>query len=84
MVCWLKALNMMRGRNWVIFNMRPEAKFSDGTPVTAHDIKFSHNLLLDEGLKSYGDAVRKMIPKVEILTTTRLSFTLLRTFRAEA
>ena len=40
------------GRNWVIFYMRPEARFSDGTPVTAHDIEFSHNLLLDEGLKS--------------------------------
>jgi microcin C transport system substrate-binding protein len=39
-------------KSWVIFHMRPEARFSDGTPVTAHDVLFSHNLLLDQGLKS--------------------------------
>ena len=62
------------GRNWVIFTMRPEAKFSDGTPVTAHDIAFSHNLLLDEGLKSYADAVRKRIPKVEVIDDHTIKF----------
>jgi len=56
-----------KGKNWVIFHMRPEARFSDGTPVTAHDIAFSHNLLLEDGLKSYADAVRKRIPKVEVI-----------------
>ena len=25
-------------KDWVIFHMRPEARFSDGTPVTAHDV----------------------------------------------
>ncbi|KKN07569.1 hypothetical protein LCGC14_1065530, partial [marine sediment metagenome] len=60
-----ESLEYPEDKSWVIFNMRPEAQFSDGTPVTAHDIVFSHNLLLDEGLKSYADAVRKRIPKVE-------------------
>ena len=62
------------GKNWVIFYMRPEARFSDGSPVTAHDIAFSHNLLLDEGLKSYADAVRKRIPKVEVLDDYTIKF----------
>lgn len=62
------------GKNWVIFHMRPEATFSDGTPVTAHDIAFSHNLLLDQGLKSYADAVRKRIPKVEVLSDHSIKF----------
>ena len=62
------------GKNWVIFYMRPEAEFSDGTPLTAHDIAFSHNLLLDEGLKSYADAVRKRIPKVEVLDDHTIKF----------
>ena len=62
------------GKNWVIFYMRPEARFSDGTPVTAHDIAFSHNLLLDEGLKSYADAVRKRIPKVEVIDDHTIKF----------
>lgn len=59
---------------WVKFTMRPEAKFSDGTPVTAHDIAFSHNLLLDQGLKSYADAVRKRIPKVEVIDDHTIKF----------
>lgn len=61
-------------KDWVIFYMRPEARFSDGTPVTAHDIAFSHNLLLDEGLKSYADAVRKRIPKVEVIDDHTIKF----------
>lgn len=62
------------GKNWVVFYMRPEARFSNGSPVTAHDIAFSHNLLLDEGLKSYGDAVRKRIPKVEVIDDHTIKF----------
>ncbi|NQX74027.1 MAG: ABC transporter substrate-binding protein [Epibacterium sp.] len=59
---------------WVIFHMRPEARFSDGTPVTAHDVAFSHNLFLDQGLKSYADAVRKRIPMVEVIDDHTLKF----------
>nr|WP_246039939.1 extracellular solute-binding protein [Sulfitobacter sabulilitoris] len=61
-------------KEWVIFHMRPEARFSDGTPVTAHDVLFSHNLLLDEGLKSYGDAVRKRIPNAEVIDDHTIKF----------
>ena len=62
------------GKNWVIFYMRPEARFSDGTPVTAYDIEFSHNLLLDQGLQSYAEAVRKRIPKVEVIDDHTIKF----------
>jgi len=61
-------------KDWVIFKMRPEARFSNGDPVTAHDIAFSHNLLLDQGLKSYADAVRKRIPKVEVIDDLTVKF----------
>ena len=61
-------------KDWVIFYMRPEARFSDGTPVTAHDIAFSHNLLLDQGFKSYADSVRRMIPKVEVIDDHTIKF----------
>ena len=61
-------------KSWVTFYMRPEAQFSDGSPVTAHDIAFSHNLLLDQGLKSYADAVRKRIPKVEVIDDYTIKF----------
>lgn len=61
-------------KSWVIFHMRPEAEFSNGTPVTAEDVAFSHNLLLDQGLKSYAEAVRKRIPKVEVLDEHTVKF----------
>jgi microcin C transport system substrate-binding protein len=67
-------LEYPESKDWVIFYMRPEAKFSDGTPLTAHDVAFSHNLLLDQGLKSYADAVRKRIPKVEVLDDHTIKF----------
>ncbi len=64
-------------KDWVIFHMRPEARFSDGTPVTAHDVLFSHNLLLEQGLPSYAVAVKRRIPNAEVLDdyTIRFDFT---------
>lgn len=36
-------------RDWVEFVLRPEARFSDGTPVTVDDVLFSYALLRDHG-----------------------------------
>lgn len=36
-------------RSWVEFTMNPQARFSDGEPVTADDVVFSFNLLKDKG-----------------------------------
>ncbi|MEM5522037.1 extracellular solute-binding protein [Sulfitobacter sp. AS59] len=69
-----ESLEYPETKDWVIFHMRKDARFSTGDPVTAHDIVFSHNLLLDQGLKSYGDAVRKRIPKVEALDDYTVKF----------
>jgi len=70
-----KSLEYDEGKTWVIFHMRPEAKFADGTPVTAHDVVFSHNLFLDQGLKSYADAVRKRVLSAEALDDHTVKFT---------
>jgi len=40
-------------REWAIFHMRPEAEFSDGTPVTAHDVVFSYEALRNQGRPAY-------------------------------
>jgi microcin C transport system substrate-binding protein len=69
-----ESLEYPESQDWVIFNMRPEARFSDGTPVTAEDVVFSHELLLDQGLQSYAEAVRKRIPKAEVLGPHRVKF----------
>jgi microcin C transport system substrate-binding protein len=71
-----ESLEYDRGKTWVIFHMRPEARFADGTPVTAHDVVFSHNLFLDQGLRSYAEAVRRRVPGAEALDdhTVRFEF----------
>ncbi|MBL4766757.1 MAG: ABC transporter substrate-binding protein [Rhodobacteraceae bacterium] len=70
-----ESLEYPESQDWVIFNLRPEARFSDGSAITADDVVFSHNLLLDQGLKSYAEAVRKRIPKAEALSPLRVKFT---------
>ncbi|MDX2484397.1 MAG: extracellular solute-binding protein [Pseudodonghicola sp.] len=69
-----ESLEYPESQDWVIFNLRPEARFSDGTPVTAEDVVFSHNILLEQGLQSYAEAVRRRIPKAEALGPHRVKF----------
>jgi len=38
---------------WVAFELRPEAKFSDGTPVTAEDVAWTFRTLLEQGRPSF-------------------------------
>jgi microcin C transport system substrate-binding protein len=40
-------------RSWVIFTLRPEARFQDGTPVTADDVIFSFNTVMEKGHPFY-------------------------------
>ncbi len=40
-------------RSWVIFNLRPEARFHDGSPITADDVIFSLEILREKGQPFY-------------------------------
>ncbi|MCL1627774.1 extracellular solute-binding protein [Roseibaca sp. V10] len=62
-------------KDWVIFHMRPEARFSDGSPLTAHDVVFSHNLFIEQGLPSYSQAVSQRVLGAEALDDHRVKFT---------
>ncbi|AZQ68579.1 ABC transporter substrate-binding protein [Silicimonas algicola] len=62
-------------RDWVIFNLRDDVTFSDGTPMTAEDIKFTLDLLLEQGTPSYRAGVGEMIDTVEVLDPHRIKFT---------
>ncbi len=62
-------------KDWVIFHMRPEARFSDGTPVTAHDVVFTHNLFLEQGLPSYAEAVGFRVINAEALDDHTVRYT---------
>ena len=61
-------------KSWIVFNLRPEAKFSDGTPITASDFEFSFNTIRTHGrpfLKSFYEEVES----VEVLSDHQLKFT---------
>ena len=70
-----KSMEYPKDRSWVIFNMRPEAKFSDNTPLTAEDVMFSYKLLQEKGLPSFRAVIEKEIDKVEILGKHKIKFT---------
>lgn len=70
-----ESLEYDEGKTWVIFHMRKDATFSDGTPVTAHDVVFSHELLLEQGLPSYARAVSQRITGAEALDDYTVKFT---------
>ncbi|PAU79114.1 extracellular solute-binding protein [Halomonas salipaludis] len=40
-------------RHWIEFDIRREARFHDGEPVTAHDVAFSFELLIEQGNPFY-------------------------------
>ena len=47
-------------REWVEFTLRPEAKFSDGSPVTVEDVIWSMQILSEKGLPRYRNAWEKV------------------------
>lgn len=60
----------------VTFRLRPEAKFSDGSPVTSEDVVFSFDILKSKGHPSYRIMMRD-VSKAEALDphTVRFTFT---------
>lgn len=39
--------------SWVIYHLHPKARFWDGTPVIAHDVKATFDAILSQGLMSW-------------------------------
>lgn len=60
-------------RSWVIFNLRPEAKWHDGQPVSADDVVWSFNTLRDKGHPRYRFYYAS-VDKVEKLAKRKVKF----------
>ena len=62
-------------RSWVIFNLRKDVKFSDGSPMTAEDVIFSYELFRDKGIAEYRTVANEKFQSVEMLDPYRVKFT---------
>lgn len=69
-----ETIEMPEDRSWVAFNIRPEAKWHDGQPVSAEDVVFTFNILMEKGHPQYrfyyGD-----VESVEATAQRRVKFT---------
>ncbi|KAA0875298.1 extracellular solute-binding protein [Nitrincola tapanii] len=68
-----KRIYVPEDRRWIEFEMRPEARFSDGVPVTAEDVVNTFRLLREEGSPFYR-AYYADISKIEAVSRHRVRF----------
>ncbi|KAF0866818.1 extracellular solute-binding protein [Pseudomonas sp. LD120] len=68
-----RSVEYSEDRSWVVFNLRPEARFHDGKPITAYDVAFSYRLLLKEGHPQYRTNLQE-VQRVDILGPQRIRF----------
>ncbi len=62
-------------KSWVIFTLRPEARFADGSALTAEDVLFSYELFRDQGLPSFSAVLKQQVAGAEVLDPLRIRFT---------
>ena len=62
-------------RSWVIFNLRKDVTFSDGSPFTAEDVLFSYELFRDKGIPEFRSVSNGKYQSVEVLDSYRIKFT---------
>jgi microcin C transport system substrate-binding protein len=69
-------------KTWVAFNLNPNAKWTDGKPVTTEDVIWSFNIFVEKGTPFfkayYGDVI-----KTEATSPTRVKFTFAHADNAE-
>jgi microcin C transport system substrate-binding protein len=61
--------------SWVIFNMREDVTFSDGTPMTAHDVVYTHELLREQSTPSYRAGIVSLVETYEAIDDYTVKFT---------
>lgn len=70
-----KSVTLSADRNAFTFDLRPEARWHDGTPLTAADIAFSLKLFRQKGHPNLSEALRWMTDAVALdASTLKLTF----------
>lgn len=70
-----ESVEMPEDRTWIIFNLRPEARWHDGRPVTAEDVKWTFETLIEKGAPGYAFYYQD-VKAVDVLSPRRVKFTL--------
>ncbi len=68
-----EAMEVPADRSWVIFDLRPTARWHDGAPVTADDVIFTFNTMLEKGHPTF-KFYYKSVKAVEKLGERRVKF----------
>ncbi len=69
-----QSIIMPEDRSWVAFDLRPEARWQDGEPITVEDVIFSLDILKSKGHPFYR-AYYKNVVKAEKVGERRVKFT---------
>ena len=69
------SIELASDRSWVIYHLRPEACFHDGSPVTAEDVLYSFHTLIEKGAPHY-KSYYENVTKAEALSPHAVKFTL--------
>jgi len=69
-----ESMDIAKDNTWMIFNLRPQARWHDGQPITADDVVFSFNILVQKGDPHYRYYYAD-VTKVEALDQHRVKFT---------
>jgi microcin C transport system substrate-binding protein len=68
-----QSIEQSADKSWIIFNIRPEARFNNGVRITADDIVFTFNILVSKGHPQYR-IIFAGVKKVEALSPSRVKF----------
>ncbi len=69
-----ESVDMPEDKSWVAFNLRPEARWQDGKPVSAEDVVFTFNILKTKGDPQYA-LYYADVAKVEAIGPLKVKFT---------
>ncbi len=73
--CYLcTTMEYPESRDWVIFNLRDDVTFSDGTGMTAEDLAYTFNLYLEQGITEYREVYSQFLESVEVLDPYKIKF----------
>lgn len=60
-------------KSWILFNLRPEARYHDGVPIVAADFEFSFSVIREHG-RPFLQSFYEEVERVEVLDDHRLKF----------